>query len=79
MDNMRLEIKRIEISNNVRSSNVVGLVAIDNNMRASQMEGQLHELGDELHRAKTHIMSLAAQIQSEQSISHSRLRLIQEK
>ena len=48
-------------------------------MKASQAEEQLHSFADELHRAKIHIMSLEAQLESEQSTSHSRLRMIQQK
>jgi hypothetical protein len=47
----------------VRDSNVAGLAAIDS-MKTSQMEGQLHHFGDELHRAKINIMSLEAQLES---------------
>ncbi len=48
-------------------------------MKASQAEVQLHSLGDDLHRAKIHIMSLEAQLESEHSTSNSRLRMIQQK
>lgn len=77
IDSLRLEIKRMEHESSARNS--IAQLQNADSLKASQAELQLHGISDELHRAKIHIMSLEAQLESEQSTSSSRLRMIQQK
>lgn len=61
IDGMRNEIRRIEYESTVKNSSAM---LPPDSRRDGQAEVQLHSLSEELHRAKIHIMSVEAQLES---------------